>query len=304
MGTKNISPAEAGTTGTGRKSYLSQSDVPRHTLKDAIRVARALADHFGKSPTKPLLVAQSLGLSPTSSTFRMLTGASIGYDLTEGGYNANVITLTPLGARAVAPQDEGDDELAMREAFRRPRIINEFLTKYQNSKLPPEHIARNVLEGMGIPADSSARVFEVIKKGAEELGLLRDIKGATYVDVETTRPIGANQPGPETVESPDLFQTDRGRNGAPAPRVAPRTAAIPDSPDHRTFAIPLMGGRTGAIQLPLAIGQSDIQRIKQWIDLMSDVLTEPAFEASKNKTGSIPEDAPSVLSKQRRDSEE
>src|SRR5689334_16107691 len=131
-----------------KRKYLSQSDVPAFPLSQAIRVPQAIADQYGKSPTKPLRVAQALNVQPTSSQFRMVCGASIAYGLTEGGYNSEQITITPLGRRIVAPTKEGDDIVAKREAFFRPRVVNEFLTRYNESKLPNDNIAANVLEEM------------------------------------------------------------------------------------------------------------------------------------------------------------
>ena len=125
--------------------------MPSFSLSKALRIPTAIADNYGKAPTKPLRVAQALEMSPTSGPFKMLCGASIAYGLTEGGYNASAIALTPLAKRIVAPTDEGDDAKAKREAALTPRVIREFLTKYNNSRLPTEQIALNVLEEMNVP---------------------------------------------------------------------------------------------------------------------------------------------------------
>ena len=41
------------------------------------------------------------------------------------------------------------------------------------------------------------------------------------------------------------------------------------------FQIPLKGGRSAVLQVPLPAADVDLVRIKGWIDLMNDVLTEP-----------------------------
>src|SRR5690348_11433839 len=81
------------------RKYISQSDVPAYSLQQALRIPIAISDNFGKQPTKPLRVAQAMDMAPGSSTFRMLCGAAIAYGLTEGGYNSDVIALTPLARR-------------------------------------------------------------------------------------------------------------------------------------------------------------------------------------------------------------
>jgi hypothetical protein len=170
----------------GRKNYVSQADVPRYSIDDALRVARAIADEYGKQPTRPLDIAAAIGMTPGSGSFKMLTGASIAYGFTEGGAQADEISLTELGLRVVAPVDEGDDDAAKREALLRPRVVQEFLKKYDGSKMPRREIGeigKNILERMGVTAAATERTLDLIMDGANELGLLTEIKGDTYVNL-------------------------------------------------------------------------------------------------------------------------
>ncbi|MCC7293929.1 MAG: nucleotide-binding protein [Phycisphaerales bacterium] len=170
---------------SGRK-YLSQADVPLFPLREATKISRALAENFGYKPARPVQIAQALGVQPTTASFRMLCGSSIAYGLTDGGYNAAQIVLTPLGKRVVAPTAEGDDMKAMREAFLRPRVLGEFLSRYDGARLPREDIARNVLAELGVPHEATLRALKVLEEGARMLGLLREIKGNHYVDLQGT----------------------------------------------------------------------------------------------------------------------
>jgi hypothetical protein len=52
-----------------KRNYVSQADVPRHTIDEALRVARAIADNYGKQPTRPLAVAKAMGMKPTTGKF-------------------------------------------------------------------------------------------------------------------------------------------------------------------------------------------------------------------------------------------
>src|SRR5687767_11516655 len=101
------------------RARLSQTDFPATSLQEAQRIAAGLIDNFGGQPASPPDVAMGISLSPTSSNWRVLCGSSIGYGLTEGGHNAAVISLTPLGRRLVAPEEEGADLVARREAILR-----------------------------------------------------------------------------------------------------------------------------------------------------------------------------------------
>jgi predicted nucleotide-binding protein len=181
-----------------RRNYVRQSDVPSRSVKDALKVAQALADEYGKQPTRPIDVAKAMGLTPTAGPFRMITGASIAYGFTDGGYNADQIALTDLGRRAVSPTVEGDDVAARREGFLQPRVIKEFMTKYDGSKLPSESIARNVLESMGVAGEKTASTLKLILDGAGELGLLTDFDGKPWVDLGSK------------IDAPKVAEVDQG----------------------------------------------------------------------------------------------
>src|SRR5580700_73986 len=91
------------------RQRVSQSDVPRHPLEEALRIPQALSDEYGKQPASPVDVGAAIGLQPTTGKFRSLAGAALAYGLTDGGPNVKEIGLSDLGRRIVAPTAEGDD---------------------------------------------------------------------------------------------------------------------------------------------------------------------------------------------------
>lgn len=184
-----------------RRRYVSQADVPRHDIEEALRVARAISDNYGKQPTAPVDVAAAMGMSPTGGPFRSLAGASLAYGFTEGGPKASHIALTTLGRRAVAPTAEGDDAAARREAVMRPRVIREFVEKYNGSRLPKPEIGANVLEAMGVDRPATAETLALILSGAESVGFLRDINGIKYVSLDSkpkVEELDREPPDPDT----------------------------------------------------------------------------------------------------------
>lgn len=181
--------SEKASDGSKKRTRISQGEVPAYPLEQALRVAQALADNYASKPAKPLEVAAAMDMSPSSGPFRTLAGASIAYGLTEGGYNASEISLTELGRRVTAPLIENDDLAAKREALLKPKVVGDFLRKYADSPLPPTNIAQNVLGSMGVPPDRTSDVFTLIVEGAKTLGLLQDIKGKSYVNLDRGRVI-------------------------------------------------------------------------------------------------------------------
>lgn len=181
--------------GKPKRGRLAQADVPSVTLLQALRIPNALRDAYAKQPATPLQVARALEMTHTAGPFRGLTGAAVAYGLTEGAAQADKISLTALGRRVVAPTVEGDDSLALAEAVLKPRVIREFLTKYDQNRIPKESIAYNVLEEMGVPADATERAFEMILENARTVGYVSTNKGNEYVDLSSTSAVSVDETG-------------------------------------------------------------------------------------------------------------
>ena len=182
------------------KQRINQTDLPRFSLERALKLPQALVDQFAGEPTPPLELAVAVGVKPSSSGWRYLTGAAIGYGLTEGGYNASSVGLTDLGRRAVAPQEEGEDLEALREACLKPAAIRGFLNKYDGSKFPREDIAGNVLKSQfDVPATRTDEALKLIVENAETIGAFRMVGGDRYVSLA---PLRKRRASPEAAEEP------------------------------------------------------------------------------------------------------
>lgn len=169
------------------KKRLNQSDVPAYSLEHAMRVPVAVFENYAGGPSKPIDVAAAMDLLPTSSQFRMLTGSAIAYGLTEGGAQSQEIALTDLANKILQPLEEGMDMDAKRESLLKPRIIGEFINKYNGSPIPKDQIAQNVLISMGVPNERASDVLALILEGAEGLGLITEIKGKKYVNLSSPK---------------------------------------------------------------------------------------------------------------------
>ena len=127
---------KAGAEQARKRTRLSQAEVPGCTLDDALRIPMAIAENYAAQPSTPLNVAAALEMQPNAGRFRLLAGAAIAYGVTAGGPYAPEISITPLGMRVVRPTEEGDDLVARREALLHPRVIGDFLRKYNGAPLP------------------------------------------------------------------------------------------------------------------------------------------------------------------------
>ena len=207
---------------------INQNDLPLFPVEEALRIARALHDHCAGSSTAPVDVAIAVGIKPTSSNWRYLTGASIGYGLTDGASNAKAISLTELGRRVVAPQAEGDDESALREAVLRPTVIAGFLRKYDGSKFPRDDIAQNVLQHeFGVPARRLDSALEVVVKNALRIGAFREMGRDRYVSLAQRRAMEPQATPTQAEESVDDANLIDGM-----PLGAPPADPVTDRDEH------------------------------------------------------------------------
>jgi len=172
-----------------KRAYVSQSDVPKRSLRDALIVAQAVTDNFDGKPTAPHLIAMKLGISPTSSSWRDLSGSTVAYGLTKGAYSSDKIALEHLGVRATAPTAEGDDAKARSEAALKPRVFSQFFQKYDRNKFPSDLIARNVLQQeLGVPSDRSDEVLAILKDNGKYVGFIQETKTGPFVSIDDPRP--------------------------------------------------------------------------------------------------------------------
>lgn len=211
----------SGTSGkavlSDKRVYFSQSDFQQTTLQQTQKIASALVDNFAGKDGSPPDIALAIGISPTSSGWRTLTGSSIAYGLTNGGFNANTIKLTPLGRKLVAPEEEGEDLTARREAIMKPKISKEFFERYCRAKFPNDAIASNVLKSLGIPADRVQTSLEIIKANGRYAGIIRETPTGPFVNVDS--------PGvPAPTATPEL--PEHGEEDTPASEGTEPTVSV------------------------------------------------------------------------------
>lgn len=197
---KSIAAVNPGAAVSAERVRVSQSEIPAYSLEQALRVPRAIADNYNLKPTSSLNVAAAMNFGPTTGPFRMITGAAVAYGLTNGGGQSPQIELTPLAVRILRPKKEGDDQVAMREAFVKPRVINQFLRQYDNGAIPRRDIAINVLtQDMAVPEKRAEAVLDMILEGARSLKLIKKIKDKEYVSLE----VAGVSPSEEETYDPD-----------------------------------------------------------------------------------------------------
>jgi hypothetical protein len=167
-----------------KRVKVSQANFPQIPIEKSLGIIRAIWDQYAGNPTPPYDVALAMKISPTSSDWQYLTGASVAYGLSEGGYRAKTIALTPIGRRIVAPTESGDNIHALREAVMQPNIMRSFYEKYNRAKFPDSNIAENVLFNLGLPKERASTAVEILIANGLATGILRETPTGYFVAFE------------------------------------------------------------------------------------------------------------------------
>lgn len=250
-----------------KRIYFRQADFPLFTLQECQRIPGALVDNFGGRDGSPPDVALAMGISPTSSQWRDMAGAALAYGLTEGGPQAAIIKLLPLGRRLAAPEEEGDDVAARREAILKPRIAQEFFEKYRRAKFPGDVIAVNVLRSLGIPPDRTDKALEILKANGRYAGIIRETPTGPFVNLDSP-----GIPGPTTTArvSEDPLFIDA------SPPEAPR---IPEPPP--TVIAPAVDPRSNRVFITHGKQRAVVNQIKELLTFGS---FEPVVSVEREST--------------------
>ena len=254
-----------------KRERVNQADLPRVSLERALRLPRALIEQFAGEPTPPLDLALAVGVKPSSSGWRVLTGAAIGYGLTAGGYNAASISLTGLGRRVVAPEEDGEEIEALREACLKPTIMSGFLNKYDGNKFPRDDIARNVLQSQfDVPAARTEEALALVVENADTIGAFRTMGGDRYVSLAPMVP--RQSVSSEVTEEP-AAEPSHMANEEVTPAGDAAEAVSPQ--DERPVAAIFVGHSRGT---------KILEQVKQLLEL-ADLRAEVAVE---QETAAIP----------------
>lgn len=226
---KKASNSRSATEPTRRKPRATTL-FPKVSLVDALRLAESIRDNNAGVPYNRIDLAASIDLSPESSILRTLITASNKFGLTEGGYQADRISLTDLGRSIVSPTSDDEKSQGLLTALYRVEFFKEFFERFRNHRLPRKDLLLNTLEReFGIPNTDREQCYELLIKNATELGLFKDVSGTLYVRFD--RPSAASAVGPEQEGEPDAPEhaTVIPDLAAPTPELAVPTV-IPQKP--------------------------------------------------------------------------
>jgi len=187
MKKKPVETSAAGTEGKTDSRRKIQSDFPKHTLEEALRVAKALEEANSGQPLPPIETANALGLSPGSSEFRIILSASIKYGLTSGSYTQERVSLEGLGRSIVEPRSDEEAQRAIVKAALLPPTFQAIYDYYKGKKLPEEgFFANTVVREFNVPREHAKKCIDIFNANVDFARLITVAKTGRWLSQEPT----------------------------------------------------------------------------------------------------------------------
>lgn len=210
---------------------------PRHTLEGALAPAQKIQDEGGGNSFKRLLLADALGIKPSSSNYRDLLSSSYAYGLTEGTEKATDVSLTALGGQATGAEDRSGRIQALRKAALRPRVFKQFFSAYADHKVPSGQMLPKVLESdYGVHAEHASECAEIIVANGTFADIIRDIGGSPHILLDTEAITADEPPAKEEPDEEDVApSTDRPIGDERQSAERPPPDEVPPAPPKAIF---------------------------------------------------------------------
>jgi hypothetical protein len=193
-------------------------NFPRHKLEEVLVLPQKIQDEMGGKAMKRLLLADALGISPSSSNYRNLLSSSLKYGLTEGTEKASEISLTPVGEEVTQLVDQHKRLRALRTAAMTPEIFRAFYTTYAEKKLPSaEMMAKILTSEFEVPTNLATECSELIIANGRFVHIVRDISGSSHVLLDAAPPDTV-----VAVPTPSIPEGKEAEESASAPMRGPK----------------------------------------------------------------------------------
>ena len=227
-----------------------KSDFPKHTLTEALKVARALADKNGGQPLPPTETAIAMGLSPGSSEFRILLSSSIKYGLTSGSYNSERVSLEEAGRNIVEPRSPEDERRALILAALTPPTFRGIYDYFRSKKLPDEAFFVNtVVREFQVPREHAVKCVQVFTKNLEQTGLIHVTNTGKWLSTDTGGIAVAAVPSASNQLNGDGDDSDKAEIES-VPIAQPKTVLAIEG-DKRLSRVFITHGKNTAFIIPL-----------------------------------------------------
>lgn len=171
----NGAPARKGKQSAALPSpriQISAEQLPRKSLEQALRVARALREVYAGGPSQWPQIADAMGISAELQTNEYFLWSAQAYGLIEK--NGDTYSLSEIGRKALAPTTASEDREALVRSLMTPVVFSRFFTDYNGNPFPGEEHIGNVLElRYGVPRERVEEAKILLRENGLFVGILR-----------------------------------------------------------------------------------------------------------------------------------
>ncbi len=188
----------------GTRVKVSADQLPRRSLEQALRVARALRDtlHGGPATWEDIAGAMNIG---TSAQNKYYLWSAQAYNLVQK--DEDKYSLSEIGRKIVAPTSPNEEREATVQAVLTPVVLSRFFTDYNGSPFPAEEHLGNILERKyGVPRERIEEAKTLIRENGITAGILQQQQDGSMVVRLDPKSTGIPQPSAaiETLAQPPV----------------------------------------------------------------------------------------------------
>lgn len=173
--------------GSGRSAprvIVSAEQLPRKSLEQALRVARALRDVLAGGPANWEQIARAMGVTASNQMNKYYLWSAQAYNLVDR--EGDTFSLSEISRKILAPTKPNEDKEAIVRAILTPIIFSRFFTDYNGSPFPAEEHIGNVLEvRYGVPRERIDEAKSLLRENGIFAGILwQDSNGSMVVRLD------------------------------------------------------------------------------------------------------------------------
>ena len=171
--------------GNNRKRGRIVRPYPLNALKEARELVETIYQVNSGLPVNRIMLAEAIGIAPSSSAYTTLLNSCSRFGLTIGNYRSSKIELTEFGSEFVQNMVTSNSRLLLKRAASKPEVFKQFYSYYENKKIPPDNIAEEYIKSdLSVNSSLSAECLSLIKKNGVYAGFIKEIKGSLYIEPE------------------------------------------------------------------------------------------------------------------------
>lgn len=226
---------------------------PGANLENCVAYLLEIKRNLGKGAHDRDSLATALGFDTVTGAVNQKVAALVHFGLLQrnsGGYE-----LSPSSARITDPVNDQERKKELRQAFSRPTLYRDLLSKFGPEGQIPAQLATHLHRFHGITDAASTAAADIFLESGLFAGVLDDDG-----KILTNGTPGANGSGESNIQASPVLE--------PLISPPPPEAKRNGTPGMQRFEFAISEGQTATITVPSALNEKDIRIIKKQIELL------------------------------------